>query len=285
MQVSNQEVQKRAADKLSLHGLEPRIATLLFQDAFKLYNADYMLALTEAMSPEDQALYDAYLQRVLDGEPYQYVVGFAHFYGETFFVNPDVLIPRFETEELAALILEREPRTGITIADIGTGSGIIGLSLAKHSNNHVYLSDKFKGALAVAKENQRILDGEEDRITFLLGDMFEPFVKSDIKVDVLVSNPPYISHEEVDVMSKDTLNFEPHSALFATDDGLFYYKHMVSNLDKILNNGGRVYFEIGYRQGHVLKAYINSVMPHIDVQVIKDINNQDRIIYFQWEVQ
>ncbi len=283
MRVSNQSVMLQAEKQLRGHGLEPRIATLLFQDMFKLYNVEYTLALSEPMNVAQKDLYETSLKRVLNGEPYQYVVGFAHFYDETFIVNEDVLIPRFETEELVALILEQEPLEGITIADIGTGSGAIGLSLAKHSKNHIYMSDKFQNALSVAEKNKNILNENNGPVDYLLGDIFEPYINYNINVDVLVSNPPYIDRSEVDVMSEDTFNYEPHSALFAEDDGLFYYKHMVSNLDKILNVGGRVYFEIGYRQGCVLREYIQSVWPSVDVKIIKDINNHDRIIYFQWE--
>lgn len=285
MQVSNQSMVLQAGQQLEAHGLDPRIATLLFQDAFKLYNVDYTLALMEPVSGVNKTVYEAYIERVLNGEPYQYVAGFAHFYGSQFLVNPHVLIPRFETEELVQLILEREPSEGVTIADIGTGSGAIGLSLAQHSKNTVYMSDKFKNALAVAEENKRMLDAHSGSVYYLLGDMFEPFIEAGIKVDVLVSNPPYIARDEVDVMSSDTLLFEPHSALFAADDGLFYYKHMIDNLDKVLNDGGRVYFEIGYQQGPVLKKYITSVYPDVDVEIIKDINQHDRMIYFQWEVR
>lgn len=283
MQVSNQSVVGEAERQLRSHGFEPRIATLLFQDMFKLYNVEYTLALSEPISGAHKKLYETFLKRVLNGEPYQYVVGFAHFYDETFIVNEDVLIPRFETEELVALILEQEPGEGITIADVGTGSGAIGVSLAKHSRNQIYMSDKFPKALSVAEKNKNILNENSGKVDYLLGDMFEPYIHNDIKVDVLVSNPPYIDRSEVDVMSEDTLNFEPHNALFANDDGLFYYKHMVSNLDKILNVGGRVYFEIGYRQGHVIREYIQSVWPSVNVEIIKDINNHDRIIYFRWE--
>ncbi len=145
------------------------------------------------------------------------------------------------------------------------------------------MSDKFQNALSVAEKNKNILNENNGPVDYLLGDIFEPYINYNINVDVLVSNPPYIDRSEVDVMSEDTFNYEPHSALFAEDDGLIYYKHMVSNLDKILNVGGRVYFEIGYRQGCVLREYIQSVWPSVDVKIIKDINNHDRIIYFQWE--
>lgn len=284
MQVSNQAVILQAERELEAHGLEPRIATLLFQDMFNLYNVDFTLALRDTMTLENQKKFHSGMKRVLDGEPYQYIVGFAHFYGSQFSVNPHVLIPRFETEELVQLILEREPTSGIKVADIGTGSGAIGLSLRKYSENIVYMSDAFQEALSVAERNREILNENNNKVHFLYGDMIEPFIERGIKVDVLVSNPPYIDIREVDVMSFDTLNFEPHSALFAEDNGLYFYKHMVSNLDKILEPNGRVYFEIGYRQGEVLKEYIEKIWPNVNVEIIKDINQNDRIIYFLWEV-
>lgn len=283
MQISKQAAIFQAEKRLKESGLEPRVATLVFQDLFNVYNVDFTLALSEPISERDQAKYDAAIARVLTGEPYQYIIGFAHFYDSKFTVNPNVLIPRFETEELVDLILKREESKHLTIVDIGTGTGAIGLTLAQHSNNTVYMTDKFEAAIQVAESNASILNDEKcNSAHFLIGDMFEPLIENSIKVDVLVSNPPYIADSERDVMSADT-QFEPQTALFAADDGLYFYKQMVQQLDKVLKPGGRIYFEIGYRQGEVLKDYIQDLYPNIKVEVIKDINQNDRIIHFTWE--
>ncbi|MFC3899309.1 peptide chain release factor N(5)-glutamine methyltransferase [Aliicoccus persicus] len=283
MQVSKQAAIFQAEKRLKESGLEPRVATLVFQDLFNVYQVAFTLALSEPISERDQAKYDAAIARVLTGEPYQYVVGFAHFYDAKFTVNPNVLIPRFETEELVDFILKRESNENLTIADIGTGTGAIGLTLAQHADNHVYMTDKFEAAIQVAKSNASMLNADKQQnVHFLVGDMFEPLIENNIKVDVLVSNPPYIAAYERDVMSADTL-FEPQTALFAPEEGLYFYKQMVEQLERVLNPGGRVYFEIGYKQGDVLKNYIHGLHPNITVEVIKDINQNDRIIHFTWE--
>lgn len=283
MQASNQSCIFQAEKRLEAHGLDPRVATLVFQDLFDLYHVQFTLALSETMPVERSRIFDAAIERVIQGEPYQYVVGFAHFYDEIFTVNHNVLIPRFETEELVAYVLEKEPESGLTIVDIGTGSGAIGLSIANHSAHTVYMTDKYESALTVARENVAMLsDDKRNNCFFLHGDMFEPLIERDIKVDVLVSNPPYIADDERDVMSEST-RFEPSTALFAEDDGLYFYKHMIDHLSDVLNPGGRVYFEIGYQQGRALKDYIRACYPNTDVHIIKDINKNDRIIHFKWE--
>lgn len=281
MQASNQACITQAEKQLTARGLDPRVATLVFQDLFNLHGIAFTLSLSEKITEERQQQYDAAIDRVLTGEPFQYVVGFAHFYGETFQVTEDVLIPRFETEELVELLLNREPKEGLTIVDIGTGSGAIGLSLAKQSSNTVYVTDKFASTLEVAKANGKALG--IDNVTFLAGDIFEPLIERDIKVDVLVSNPPYIGLEERDVMSEST-RYEPESALFASNDGLYFYQRMIDHLHEVLNPGGRVYFEIGYRQGKAIQEYVSTRLPKVKVEIIKDINQHDRIIHFKWEV-
>ena len=283
MQVSKQAAIFQAEKRLKERGLEPRVATLVFQDLFNVYQVAFTLGLTEPISERDQEKYDAAIARVLTGEPYQYVVGFAHFYDAKFTLNTNVLIPRFETEELVEFILKREDNENLTIVDIGTGTGAIGLTLAQYSDNQVFMTDKFEAAIQVAKSNASMLSEDKQKnVHFLIGDMFEPLIENNVKVDILVSNPPYIAEHEQDVMSTDT-QFEPQTALFAADNGLYFYKEMVQNLDLVLNPGGRVYFEIGYKQGDALKNYIHGLYPNINVEVIKDINQNDRIIHFTWE--
>src|SRR5699024_5059132 len=186
-----------------------------------------------------------------------------------FKVTPDTLIPRPETEELVDYILKHEDDNGSVVADIGTGSGVICLTLQKHwQENQVFLSDISYEALEVAK-----LNGKEQGIepTYLHGDLFEPFIERGIKLDILVSNPPYISQEERHLMSLSVLKYEPMTALFAEDQGLYLYKAMISNLPSVLKSNGRVYFEIGFSQGQPLLRFIEKTWPNTDAKVIKDI--------------
>ena len=242
-----------------------------------------MLHGEEPMPEADLHAFEQALKRVMNNEPYQYVLGSAYFYDAYFKVTPDTLIPRPETEELVDYILKHEDDNGSVVADIGTGSGVIGLTLQKHwQENQVFLSDISYEALEVAK-----LNGKEQGIepTYLHGDLFEPFIERGIKLDILVSNPPYISQEERHLMSPSVLKYEPMTALFAEDQGLYLYKAMISNLPSVLKTNGRVYFEIGFSQGQPLLRFIEKTWPNTDAKVIKDINGNDRILHFTWGEQ
>ena len=131
------------------------------------------------------------------------------------------------------------------------------------------------------------MNGNEQGIepTYLHGDLFEPFIERGIKLDILVSNPPYISQEERHLMSPSVLKYEPMTALFAEDQGLYLYKAMISNLPSVLKSNGRVYFEIGFSQGQPLLRFIEKTWPNTDAKVIKDINGNDRILHFTWGEQ
>ena len=117
---------------------------------------------------------------------------------------------------------------------------------------------------------------------YLVGSLFEPLVNKEIKADIIISNPPYISEDEKHLMTPSVLEYEPGTALFADDNGLALYKAMIRTLPDVLKPGGRVYFEIGFSQADTLKRYIENIWPGTCVQVIKDINQQDRILHFKW---
>lgn len=277
------DILKEAKASLSISGKESRLASILMEEMFGMNLTQLMLHGEEPMPEADLHAFEQALKRVMNNEPYQYVLGSAYFYDAYFKVTPDTLIPRPETEELVDYILKHEDDNGSVVADIGTGSGVIGLTLQKHwQANQVFLSDISYEALEVAK-----LNGKEQGIepTYLHGDLFEPFIERGIKLDILVSNPPYISQEERHLMSLSVLKYEPMTALFAEDQGLYLYKAMISNLPSVLKSNGRVYFEIGFSQGQPLLRFIEKTWPNTDAKVIKDINGNDRILHFTWGEQ
>lgn len=277
------DILKEAKASLSISGKESRLASILMEEMFGMNLTQLMLHGEEPMPEADLHAFEQALKRVMNNEPYQYVLGSAYFYDAYFKVTPDTLIPRPETEELVDYILKHEDDNGSVVADIGTGSGVIGLTLQKHwQENQVFLSDISYEALEVAK-----LNGKEQGIepTYLHGDLFEPFIERGIKLDILVSNPPYISQEERHLMSPSVLKYEPMTALFAEDQGLYLYKAMISNLPSVLKTNGRVYFEIGFSQGQPLLRFIEKTWPNTDAKVIKDINGNDRILHFTWGEQ
>lgn len=281
-QYSYREAIKKAETSLLEHGKEKRTAQLLAEDLFLLTTTQIMMKSDERMPQQENELYFETVKRVCAGEPYQYVVGFSWFYGEKFKVTTDTLIPRNETEELVMFVLDKESDDGRTAVDIGTGTGAIPVTLQKHwSKNKVYATDISYEALEVAKENRDMHDVD---ITFYQGDLYSPLIENKIKADIIISNPPYISKDDLSIMTPSVIEHEPHQALFAGDDGLEIYKRLIDGLSGILNTGGRVYCEIGFNQKAPLLKYLLKRWPKTKhFGVVKDINKQDRILYFTWE--
>lgn len=230
----------------------------------------------------DEALrlrYEEALLRILNDEPLAHVLGYEWFYGYRFKVNQDVLIPRPETEELVANVLADYDAyfkgQEITLIDVGCGSGAIAIALKKEEDDLcVYASDISEKAIAVAKENAKTLDAD---VTFLCGDMLEPFIKQDIKVDILVSNPPYIPNEEV--MERSVVDFEPHVALFGGEDGLKFYRMIFENAHKILKPKSILAFEMGYNQKEAMEKEARKYFPDAQMETVKDINGKNRMFF------
>ena len=218
------------------------------------------------------------IERVENGEPYQYVLGYANFIDRYFEVNPSVLIPRQETEQLVidlkSLIEARFKDQPIQIADIGTGSGAIAISLKRYFENaQVYATDIDQDAIDVAADNSGMLGYD---VLFIRGNMLEPLIKHDIKVDVLVSNPPYIDGRAT--IDEQVWKYEPHKALLASPD-TFFYEEILKNIDKVLNPGGIVAFEIGEEMEESLTAIVKKYMPGSNFYFTKDLYNKTRFLY------
>ena len=159
------------------------------------------------------------VKRLENGEPVQYIVGNVDFYGYTLDIDKRVLIPRRETEELVEEVIKRSNLfANPTIIDIGTGSGAIAISLSNELKTHVYASDISSDALDVAKINISKTNGN---VTLFKGDMLKPYIDNNIKVDIIVSNPPYIKEDEK--IEDIVKNNEPHIALYANNNGLEFY--------------------------------------------------------------
>ena len=216
--------------------------------------------------------------RMLNDEPMNYVLGYTYFFGYKIMVNKDVLIPRYETEELLGLVLSKydEYYKGqkVNICDVGTGSGAIAIALKKEEDNlNVYASDISNEALEVAKHNAEINDAD---ITFLQGSMLEPYIENNLKFDILVSNPPYIKNDEV--LESSVKDYEPHVALFGGDDGLKFYRMIFEDAHKILNDKSLLFFEMGYDQKENLTALARKYFADAQIEVLKDINGKDRML-------
>ncbi len=242
------------------------------------YDTDLYMEMDEEARPDIEKRYREGVKRILNNEPLNYILGYSWFFGYRMKVNGDVLIPRPETEELLGHILscvdEDYPEGKVSLADVGTGSGALAVALKKEEDRlEVYASDISEKALEVAKENA--LDNGAD-VTFLQGDMLEPFIERELKLDILVSNPPYIpEEEEIEASVKD---FEPHVALFGGKDGLYFYRRIFEKAHLLMKEKGRLFFEIGYDQAERLKALAGTYYPDAKIEVFKDINRKDRML-------
>ena len=222
--------------------------------------------------PKDK--YEEGIRQYKEGKPLQYIVGTAPFYDLTLKVNKDVLIPRFETEYLVEKTINYAKKyfsNKINILDIGTGSGAIAISLKKHLDSNVTASDISAKALEIAKENAI---NNNAKITFIKSDIFEN-IKG--KFDIIISNPPYIAYdEEIEDIVK---NNEPHIALYAKDNGLYFYKKIINQAKKYLNKKSILAFEIGMTQGHSLKEYASIYFKDSKIFVEKDLTERDRYLF------
>ena len=215
------------------------------------------------------------IKRLEKGEPVQYIVGNQDFFGYIINVDKRVLIPRRETEELVEEVINRSTNfTELKIADIGTGSGAISIALSKELNTKVIATDISLDAIEVAKEN--VKENNAD-VEVFQGDMLEPLIKNDIKVNILVSNPPYIKEDEE--IEKVVYNNEPHLALYAKEDGTEFYRKILKDCSKVLEEKYLIAFEIGETQGIVVRELAYKYLKDIKVEVKKDLSGKDRMVF------
>ena len=217
--------------------------------------------------------------RLQQSEPIQYILGKAFFYGLSFTVNPAVLIPRPETEELIELILTKHKNDKLHILDIGTGSGCIAISLAKQLNQSEVIGIDISGqALETAQLNAQQLNAP---VTFIQTDiLLSHKAEKDISgtFDIIVSNPPYVMDCEKAVMEQNVLQFEPHQALFVPDnDPLLFYQSIAAFGKKKLKKEGTLYFEINAQCGNSMIELLTE-SGYKEVELIRDLSGKDRII-------
>lgn len=246
------------------------LSEIINKNVLELYNY-----LDLEVEEEKIEIYRKEIEALKLGKPLQYAIGNVNFFGNKFIVNENVLIPRFETEELVDYTIKYakeffdEP---VDIIDLGTGSGAIGLSLEKNLlTNSVDLIDISKEALEVAKVNRDNLGLSANLIE---SDMWKNVTE---KYDVIISNPPYIkTNEEIEQIVKDN---EPHLALYAGEDGLDCYKKIFEGIKPHMKERCLIALEIGYTQAEDIKNIINSTLDNINIEVKKDLSEKDRMIF------
>ncbi|WP_150202758.1 peptide chain release factor N(5)-glutamine methyltransferase [Streptococcus constellatus] len=259
--------------QLEAIGEEAESLSFTFRVLRNLSFTKFVLKMQAEATADDIELLKEIQSQLLVHRPAQYIIGSAEFHGYSFKVDERVLIPRPETEELVDLILSENPNTNIKVLDIGTGSGAIALSLAIDRDNwQVTASDISSNALELAQENAEVIDVAID---FVQSDCFQEITG---KYDIIVSNPPYISETDREEVGLNVLTSEPHLALFAVEDGYAVYRKIAENAQKHLTEKGKIYLEIGYKQGEYVKKLFESAFPKMRIRVLQDQFGKDRMV-------
>jgi release factor glutamine methyltransferase len=243
---------------------------------------EMMMKLQEDLADVEIAQLKSAVRRHVDGEPVQYIIGKEDFYGRPFKVNKEVLIPRPETEELVehmlTLIANHFPhQQEVMVADIGTGSGAISVTMAiEDPRLRVFTVDIAEESIAVAKENAEQLGAD---VSFFHGDLLQPFIEQNMKLDVVVSNPPYIP--DIEILGLDTIvkDREPMRALSGGEDGYDFYRRFMNELPLVLKEQALVGFEVGAGQGATVAKMLRQTFKEAEVYVKEDINGKDRMVF------
>lgn len=220
------------------------------------------------------------INRLASNEPIQYIIGYEYFMGNKFYVDNSTLIPRPETEELVKGIIEREHKSANAILDIGTGSGIIAISLAKHfTNATVSACDISSSAIKMAQQNAQ---HNNTKVNFIEMDILNWADYNIGKFDIIVSNPPYITEQEKSDMEQQVLEHEPHTALFVPNtEPLLFYKAIAEFGTKHLNCNGELWFEINRAYGKECCDMLQA-MGYTNIELKKDQFDNDRVISAVW---
>jgi len=258
---------------------EPEVKALtniIIQTVLSLTKLHYLYFEEKEVSIKEAARIIEICKELKRGNPLQYILGEADFYGCRIKVTPATLIPRPETEELVQLVLNENKEYRGNIIDFGTGSGCIAIALAANlPQSKTTGIDISEDALVIARENALL---NNVRVSFLNGDILSFDSLSVPKAGIIVSNPPYVRNSEKILMNKNVTDFEPHHALFVPDsDPLVYYKGILKIAEKVLEPSGRIYFEINEAFGNDM-AELMASFGYSDVNLVSDINGKERII-------
>ena len=260
-------------EELIRQGEEAESLSFVYRSIKNFSFTDFVFALQQEVTVAEKQFVKEIFQQLVAHKPAQYIIGQADFYGMQLKVDERVLIPRPETEELVELILAENPEMNLSVLDIGTGSGAIALALAKNRPAwSVTAADISQDALDVAGENAK---NQNLQIFLKKSDCFTEISE---KYDIIVSNPPYISREDASEVGLNVLHSEPHLALFAAEDGLAIYRRIAEDAKDYLKDGGKIYLEIGYKQGQSVPELFRKHLPEKRVRTLKDQFGQDRMV-------
>ena len=270
----------RACLLLRRQGKEESLARFLLMYMLDESPQLFSNSLSEKLSKENEEKYFSLIEEhIKEDVPLSHLVGFEYFYDRKFKVTKHVLSPRMETEELIYKVVEYVKATkknNLKILDLCTGSGIIAITLKKELDQFsidVVASDISQEAIKVAKENAQFHDAT---IKFIQSDIFDNI---DDKFDVIISNPPYIDRKDKVTMQDNVLKYDPHLALFAEEEGMYFYRKIIEQANNYLNDNGVIFFEIGYDQKEKIIKLAD--MNGYSAEVYKDINGRDRMAFLE----
>jgi release factor glutamine methyltransferase len=257
-----------------------KIAEWLLLSLTNWQRSELLLQMDQPVPAAQMTLYQSWIARVLSGEPYQYVLGEHDFFGRAFHVSPAVLIPRPETELLVEQTIKhikqldlKKPIQGI---DVGTGSGVIAITLCCELEGVEMIGvDISEQALQIAQQNCKRWNAP---IQLQHSDMLSEVLKQRKKLQLIVSNPPYIPEDNHEGLSAQVLQHEPHEALFAAEGGLLFYRTIIEQSQAVLQKPGLLAFEVGIGQAEQVKQLILQYYPEADCQMISDYQGIPRVV-------
>lgn len=276
------EILNQAVERLRSEGIDkPRTnAELLLGAVINKNKVDLYLDKDQVLTSDESERFAHWIEERISHRPVQYIIGTVEFFGLEFKVDERVLIPRPETETLVEVVIEQlaheeKPK----IIDLGTGSGAIAISLAATlKSSFIYATDVSKEALEVAKENA-IKNKVENQIEFFSGDLFGPLKNENLEgqIDCVVSNPPYVSKEELETLPEEIKDYEPIVALQSEKDELFFHKKIIEDSLNFLNKGGFLALETAFGQAGKMADFIRQNGNYHNIKIIKDLSGIDRV--------
>ena len=259
---------------------QPRpAAEILLAHVLSCQRIDLYMHHDQPLSQQELDRFRRLIQRRVNREPVAYIVGSKEFWSLTFEVNPDVLIPRPETERLVELVLAQfGAQTRLDVLDLGTGSGVIGIALSvERPDWWIRAMDASPKALVVARKNARS-NGRGDHIRFFAGDWFAPLSRQKARFDLIVSNPPYIPSADIPGLETEVMQYEPLHALDGGPQGADDLAHLIQNSPAYLKKGGHLFLEIGYDQGPAVAALAKASGAYREILIHKDYGQRDRVV-------
>ncbi|WP_406686061.1 peptide chain release factor N(5)-glutamine methyltransferase [Rossellomorea vietnamensis] len=279
------EALKWASSFLVENGRDENVGEIYLRHVLGMSRSQLLAEQRRSVPQEKWEEFQAGIRRHSIGVPIQHIIGTEEFYGREFVVNEHVLIPRPETEELIYYGLEKmkdlfiDAVAPLQAADVGTGSGAIAVTLKLESRRvplEMMAVDISSEALAVARENSIKLEAD---VRFFEGDLLQPLIEEGVKLDILLSNPPYIPLTDRETLSDVVIGHEPELALFGGEDGYDLYKRFMEELPLVMKEKCLIGFEVGVGQGETVADLLRATFPDAETEVVHDINGKDRMVF------